>query len=521
MNSKTRYDLIVVGSGISGLSAAVTAAEKGLSVCVLSKAENIELSNTLYAQGGIVADGEGDSPQLLSSDIISAGDHINSIEAVRLLAEEGPRAVRGFLVDKAGTPFCKAGGDFDRTREAAHSVRRIFHVKDYTGRAIEESLLSYARKNPRIEMRAHHAVIDVITNCHNSTDPQERYKKTRAIGVYALDCPSGEVYALFAGAILIASGGVGNLFQHTSNPSIATGDGIAMAQRAGAEIINAEFIQFHPTILYHRDVKRFLITESLRGEGARLMNREGEYFMERYCPELSDLAPRDEVSRAIYREMEMTKSEYVFLDAREIRGLSHAERFPQIYETCKRAGIDIERDLIPVVPAAHYFCGGIKVDIDCRTNIEGLFACGEAACTGVHGANRLASVSLLEGLYFGLRAGASVASSVRSVSDSLIASVPDWVYPREQEEFDPVLIENDLTIIQSVMWNYVGIIRTKSRLQRAKADLNYMSHRIEQFYKKAAITRDIIELRNAVLVSSLITAQAISNPKSVGCHYIL
>lgn len=520
MDTRNRYDLIVVGSGISGLSAAVTAAERGLSVCVLSKASEIEYSNTLFAQGGIVVDGPGDSPELLEEDIISAGDYINSREAVHLLATEGPMVVREYLVNKAKTPFDMAGDDFDRTREAAHSVRRIFHVKDYTGRAIERSLLSYTEKNRHITFKPAHAVIDVITNCHHSTDSQERYKKTRAIGVYALDCNTGMVSAFFGGAIIIASGGVGNLFQHTSNPPIATGDGIAMAYRCGAEIINAEFIQFHPTILFHRDIKRFLISESLRGEGARLLNRDGEYFMERYCPELKDLAPRDEAARAIYREMEATKSEYVFLDARGIAGMSLSERFPQIYETCKKAGIDMEKDIIPVVPAAHYFCGGIKVDTNCRTNIDGLYACGEASCTGVHGANRLASVSLLEGLYYGIRAGITVSAEGKDIPEGLINTIPDWVYPREEEEFDPILIANDLTTIQSTMWNYVGIVRTKNRLKRAKADLNYMSHRIEQFYKTAAITRDIIELRNAVLVASIITERAISNPKSVGCHYI-
>jgi L-aspartate oxidase len=291
-----------------------------------------------------------------------------------------------------------------------------------------------------------------------------------------------------------------------------------MAQRAGAEIINAEFIQFHPTVLFHRDVKRFLITEALRGEGARLINRQGEHFMERYHPSQKDLAPRDEVARAIYLEMEQSDSSYVFLDATKLR-VDPADRFPQIYDTCLKAGIDIRSEPIPVVPAAHYSCGGIKTDMEGRSTIPGLYAVGETACTGVHGANRLASVSLLEGLVFGLRAGIAAAMELGLPPRELLHSIPDWIFPIA-EEADPILTYHDLLNIQMTMWDYVGIIRTKKRLYRAIADLNYLSHRIESFYREARISRRLLELRNAVETALIIARAAYGNGKSLGCHYI-
>jgi L-aspartate oxidase len=298
------------------------------------------------------------------------------------------------------------------------------------------------------------------------------------------------------------------------------GDGIAMAYRIGAEIVNAEYIQFHPTILYHRDVKRFLISESLRGEGARLKNRKGEYFMATYAPVLKSLAPRDEVSRAIFREMEIEGSDYVWLDTQFVTDMSLEERFPAIYRKCKEVGIDIEKESIPVVPAAHYFCGGIKVNLSGKTSVTGLYAVGETACTGVHGANRLASVSLLEGLFFGKRAAEDAVKNNREVPVKLKKSIPDWIYPSPEEEFDPILINQDLLNIQNTMWNYAGIIRKQKRLSRAFSDLDYLNHRIEKFYKQAKISRRIIELRNSVLASRIIVRAALSNPISLGCHYV-
>jgi len=520
-NSKETYDVIVIGAGISGLSVAAVAAEKGLSVAVFSKENDIRECNTNYAQGGIVESGDGDSSELLYEDIIKAGSYVNSEDAVRYVATEGPSIVREYLVEMAGVPFARgAGGSLEHTREAAHSVRRILYVKDFTGKAIEEHLCRYVEGLDSIDFYPAHTAVDIITNSHTSLDPQQRYRPTQAIGAYILDNTSGEIKPYFAGAVVLAAGGTGNVFLHTSNPKGATGDGMAMAYRAGCEIINAEFVQFHPTVLFHRDVSRFLISEALRGEGAKLKNRRGEQFMARYNPELRELAPRDEVARAIYREMGSDGSGYVYLDATEIRDLSLEERFPNIYGTCRAVGIDIAKDPIPVVPAAHYFCGGIKVDLDGRTSIRGLFAVGENSCNGIHGANRLASISLLESLSFGVRCGRYLSGHVKRPSRGLLSTIPAWVYPKNEEAFDDVLIGNDLVNIQTVMWNYVGIVRTRKRLSRALADLNYLSHRIESFYKEAKVTRELLELRNAVLSASLIARAAASNQKSVGCHFM-
>ncbi|MBT3271816.1 MAG: FAD-binding protein, partial [Spirochaetales bacterium] len=311
-----------------------------------------------------------------------------------------------------------------------------------------------------------------------------------------------------------------NLFLHTSNPLGATGDGIAMSYRIGSEILNAEYVQFHPTVLFHREVKRFLISEALRGEGAKLMNRKGEYFMEKYSPENADLAPRDEVARAIYREMEREDADYVRLDAARVSEFPVDQRFPAIFDQCLSLGIDIRKEPIPVVPAAHYFCGGVKVNLHGETSITGLYAAGEAACTGVHGANRLASISLLEGLFWGIRCADRIVDTLEKLPGSLIESIPKWVTPQVEEAFDPVLVNQDFRTLQSTMWNYAGIIRSHKRLLRALADLDYLSHRIEQFYRGAILTRRIIELRNSVLTASVIVRAALANPDSKGCHFI-
>ena len=521
MIKHTEFDLLIIGSGISGLTAAITAAEKGLQVALVSKESNLSECNTFYAQGGIVAKSDEDSPALLVNDILKAGDGMNYRDAVNLISESGPGLVFDFLVKKIGVEFShNENGKIDRTIEAAHSVRRIFHVKDTTGESIEKALVAFALSMKKIKFFTSHIVIDLITNTHNSRDSQQRYKWTKVIGAYVFNEESGDVDIFFAPSVIIATGGVGNLFLHTSNPSGATGDGIAMAYRIGAEILNAEYIQFHPTILFHRDVERFLITESLRGEGARQQNRRGDYFMEKYEPKLKDLAPRDEVSRAIFREMEIEGSHFVFLDTGFMKDISLKERFPGIYYKCREVGIDISTDSIPVVPAAHYFCGGIKVNLNAGTSIPGLYAIGEASCTGVHGANRLASMSLLEGLFFGRKVAESVVEKRNDISQSLKETIPDWIFPCPEEEFDPILINQDILNIQTTMWNYAGIIRNKKRLVRALADLNYLSHRIEKFYKQAKITRDIIELRNSVLTATIIVRAASANKISCGSHYI-
>ncbi|MDC7232392.1 MAG: L-aspartate oxidase [Spirochaetales bacterium] len=516
-----QFDVIIIGTGISGLAAAVTAAEKGLNVGIFSKSDVLEESNTYYAQGGIVGKGEEDSPSLLTDDIIKAGDYLNNTDALKILTETGPSLVDEYLVDKLGVNFSRNDdGSLKLTREAVHSVRRIYFDRDITGKAIEKGMLDSVRKNKNIQIYPFHMAIDLISSCHHSNNTQARYGKNRIIGAYMLNCETSTVTPVFAGAVVLATGGVGNLFQHSSNPAVATGDGIAMAFQAGATIINAEYVQFHPTTLYHRDAENFLISEAVRGEGAILINKKGEPFMERYSPSLKDLAPRDEVSRAIYMEMERCGSTYVYLDTPRM-SIDIPARFPGIYGKCLEVGLDITKEPIPVVPAAHYFCGGVKADMNGETDIDGLYAVGETACTGVHGANRLASISLLEGLVTGLRAGWRISETAQRPDLDMRRSIPQWIFPRDEDKVDPILIKSDVSTIQALMWNYVGIIRSRKRLARALSDLNYHSHRIDRFYRQAGLTRELVELRNAVLTASVITKAAYNNQHSRGCHYIV
>lgn len=514
-------DCLIVGAGIAGLSAALAAADQGLSVDILLKTRDLSLCNTWKAQGGIVGLGRDDTPEMLAKDIKDAGNHLNCSEAVDLLAKEGPALVNELLVEKAQVDFDRnERNELELTREGAHSTRRIYHHKDLSGQAIMKGLLDLVKTHPNIRMHPRMMAVDIITNCHNSTLSEQRYKTNRAIGLFVYHMESKEILPLFSPSIVLATGGIGEIYKHSSNPSCATGDGIAMAYRAGADIINAEYVQFHPTTLYHRDERNFLVTEALRGEGARLVNRSGEPFMERYHRELKDLAPRDEVSRAIYKEMDATNSSCVFLDARDLHGVDPKERFPGVFLTCSNLDIDIRTDPIPVVPAAHYFCGGVKVNLEGQSQIAGLYAVGETACTGVHGANRLASVSLLEGLYFGYRCGEKLAGKDQKISQRLINSVPEWQYPNEVDTIDPVLMQNDMDNIRSLMWNYTGIIRSKKRLRRALSDLNYLNHRIERFYREAKVSRKLLQLRNSLLTAFLVTRAASSNHHSLGCHYI-
>ncbi|TVQ23163.1 MAG: L-aspartate oxidase, partial [Spirochaetaceae bacterium] len=517
--TRAQFDLLIVGSGIAGISAAITAAEAGLSVGLLSKEADAFDSNTGWAQGGIVGVSPEDTPERLAADIRYAGAGANFADAVNLVVSEGPQLVHDFLAGRVAVPFSRdKSGALELTREAAHSVRRIYYAKDSTGAAIQRALLAYLAKTSGVTLLTGHTAIDLITNTHNSADIQERYRRTKVLGVYAHCDSAGCVRTLLARSVVLASGGPGNLFRHTSNPDGATGDGVAMAYRIGAEVIDARYVQFHPTILFHRDSRQFLITEALRGEGAQLLNHSGERFVPRYHPD-GELAPRDEVARAIYREMEQENSDYVLLDATVV-DIDLKKRFPGIFEHCKALGIDIRKQPIPVVPAAHYFCGGVKVDLDGRTSIDGLLAAGETACNGVHGANRLASISLLEGLLWGVRCGRTASQALPDADARLYATIPDWVEPASPEEFDPVLVRQDQRTIQSTMWNYAGIIRSRKRLLRALADLDYLSHRIEQFYRSATLTRQIIELRNSVLTASIIVGDAIAHPESSGCHYV-
>lgn len=513
-------DVLIIGTGIAGLSAAITAKEAGLSVLVITKADEIQETNTNYAQGGIIAWQETDTPQKLADDIYRAGCYYNNKEAVSLLADEGPRLVFDFLIDKVHTQFStNRDNTLDYTEEAAHSVRRILHAQDHTGDVIEASLIAYAQKLG-IEIKTGWTAIDLITNNHHSTDCQEIYKEREVFGAYVLENSTGIVYTVFASAVILATGGVGNIYQFTTNPKEATGDGIAMAYRAGADIINAEFIQFHPTALYHKDIRRFLISESLRGEGARLINKKGERFMKKYSP-MEELAPRDVVARAIFEEMGLLGTNYVYLDlANYYTGsVPIEERFNKIYTVCKEGGIDITKEPIPVTPAAHYFCGGVKVDKNGKTQLKRLYAVGEVSCTGLHGANRLASTSLLEGLLWGVRSAKHIAETIKPIAANRLKAIPDWKKPAHPEFFEPMVIYQDWNLIKVIMWYHAGIVRTKKGLERASSDLNYHAHRITKFYREAELTRDIIELRNGVETAQIVVSSAMHNTTSIGCHY--
>jgi L-aspartate oxidase len=489
-------------------------------VLVITKESRIEESNTNYAQGGIVAWKENDKPERLEKDILEAGCRMNNSAAVAHFAREAPRLVFDFLVDRIGTEFSRDSlGNFDYTEEAAHSDRRILHLEDHTGDSIERSLIAFAQKIGT-DIRTGYTAVDLISNDHHSLDAQERYLPREIFGVYALENATGEVHTLFSDAVILATGGIGNIFQFTTNPPSATGDGISMAYRAGADIINAEFMQFHPTALYHKDIKRFLISESLRGEGAKLVDRQGNPFMSRYTAQ-EELAPRDVVTRAIYEEMARQGSEYMLLDlAGHYRGEKPLrERFPRIYETCLSGGIDITKEPIPVVPAAHYFCGGVKVDLAGKSSLERLYAVGEVSCTGIHGANRLASTSMLEGLLWGTEAAKEIVRNRIPLENGRLDSIPDWKIPAEAEQFEPALIYQDWQVIKMTMWNHAGIVRTRKGLERANADLNYHAHRITNFYRTAVLSRDIIELRNGVVTARIVVDAARHNENSVGCHY--
>ncbi len=515
------HDVIIVGTGIAGLSAAIFLKEAGLDVIVITKESDTSETSTNYAQGGIIAWKKSDKPEHLAEDILNAGYNYNNREAVDFFVSKGPELVINFFVKKLGLDFShNIQGEFDYTGEAAHSLKRILHYADHTGDKIQEVLTNYT-KQLNIPIYTDHTAIDLITNNHHSNDKQELYRPLEVMGIYVLDNLKGEVITFLANKTILATGGLGNLYQHTTNPSAATGDGLSMAHRTGADIINAEFVQFHPTLLYNKDIERFLISESLRGEGAKLTDHEGHLFMENYPP-LKDLAPRDVVARAIFEEMNRQDKPYMLLDLKShYKGdMSIKERFSKIYHTCLKGGIDITQESIPVVPAAHYFCGGIKVDLAGRSSLKNLYAIGETSCTGLHGANRLASSSLLEGLLWAKSSADDIIENFQPIITRRLQSIPDWIQPANSIDFDPILINQDWKLIQLTMWNYVGIVRMKKGLDRARADINYYSHHIMKFYKEAVLTREIIELRNAVVNASIIINSAIHNKTSIGCHYI-
>lgn len=559
LKNREHYPALVIGTGIAGLTTAFTLASAGIRVLLVTKAADPKDCNTFWAQGGIIYQGENDTPAKLIDDIISAGAGISNEAAVRFLAEEGPSVVKQVLLDEVHVPFSTTDeGELDLTQEGAHSLPRIIYAGDATGRAIEVSLLNRVKNEPNITLATEMTAIDLLTTHHHPADIQVRYRLTNeCCGAYLLDNTTNEVQTAFADFTVLATGGVGQIYLHTTNTRNAIGDGVVMAHRAGARIMNAEYVQFHPTALADKQANHFLISEALRGEGARLRNQKGEYFMERYSPSLKDLAPRDVVARAILEEMTVNKEEHVFLDLANFYNghVPIAERFPNIRRACAEIGVDIEREPIPVVPAAHYFCGGILANTKGETTLARLYAIGETSCTGLHGANRLASTSLLEGLTWGFYAAKSIqeklhasttpaegsaarhrvarpdeAPAVRRayssrppaigpIDEPILATIPDWQPPGHENLEDPALILQDWTTIQHTMWNYVGIVRTYERLKRAVADMRELGNRLSKYYHESTISKAIVELFHGNQMAGIIASAALRNPQSRGAHF--
>lgn len=511
------YDVVVVGSGIAGLSFAIKVAESGKRVAIITKKNSAE-SNTNYAQGGIAAvTSKTDDVEAHVADTLTAGDGLCDEAAVREILADGPASIEELVC--RGVAFTQLDdGRVSLGKEGGHSKRRILHVKDVTGKAIEEALLQSVAESDRIDMFEHYFAIELITEAKLSGYAAGK-PDDRILGIYALDTQSGVVETFAAPTALLATGGIGQVYQYTTNPFIATGDGIAMAYRAGVEIQNMEFIQFHPTAFYSRSSDRFLISEAVRGEGAVLRNLDGEAFMERYDSR-KDLAPRDIVARAIDSEMKQSGARHVWLD---IRGKSKQElrdRFPTIYDHCARNGIYLEKDMIPVVPAAHYLCGGVKTNLDGETSLSGLYVCGEAACTGLHGANRLASNSLLEAVVMASRGARAVVNYLKNVGQP-VADLPGWVDGDVQDLDERVVLLHNWDEVKHTMWNYVGIVRSTKRLERARVRIQNLEREINDYYWNFKVDESLLELRNLIQVAALIVECALQRKESRGLHCTL
>lgn len=521
------YDFLVIGSGIAGLSFAIKVSPYGR-VAIVTKKQDSD-SNTNYAQGGIASVLDpNDSFDNHIQDTLKAGAGLCDRRAVEILVREAPERIRELI--KWGTSFTvkktNAGRELELGREGGHSHNRIVHAKDLTGAEIERALLHRISKIKNITIFENHTAVDLLTEHQMRISRTARFmrgtKRIRCYGAYILDNKTGAVHLFKAAITLLATGGVGQVYLHTTNPSIATGDGIAMAHRAGAEITDMEFIQFHPTVLYipEQTGRSFLISEAVRGEGGILLNSRGERFMEKVHP-LVDLAPRDVVSRTIDSELKRLGDHFVYLNIshRGKRFLKH--RFPNIYERCLEKGIDISRDPIPVVPAHHFLCGGIISDIDGRTTIEDLYVSGESSATGVHGANRLASNSLLEGVVYSHRAALHAIRRLHDINQRN-AHAPEFPQWDKQGTFDLqewILVQHNIDDVKRLMWDYVGIVRSDQRLRQAARRMQIIAEEVYNYYKKSTITAGLLDLRNMVTVAQLIITAALARKDSVGLHY--
>jgi len=517
-------DVLIIGSGIAGVTAALRLAQNpDRRIILITRDIDPHESNTRWAQGGIIERGPDDNASLLVEDILAAGAGASLPLAAEILANEGPPLLKEVLMDTAGVQFDREpNGELSYGQEAAHSRRRILHIGDGTGNAISQGLIAALQRQPNVELLTNATAVDLITYPHHSRDPLDAYRPVACHGAYVFDRNGQAVHRTLAAVTILATGGLGRIYRNTTNPPGARGDGLGMASRAGARIINAEYVQFHPTALAVPGAEGFLISEAVRGEGGILLTPDGHPFMEKYSPEWKDLAQRDIVARAIHEEMEAHGYSHVLLDiASHMPADEIKTRFPNIYAECLRVGIDITREPIPVVPAAHYFCGGVAVDEWGQSSIANLYAVGEVSCTGLHGANRLASTSLLEGMVWGHRAADHIEKALNEQMPAIPTreEVPPWDESNLTRESDPALIQGDMQTIQNIMWHYVGLIRTGERLARAIRELRHMQNEIETFYRKTKLSDGLIGLRNAVEVALIIAQAAQHNRQSLGCHY--
>ena len=511
------YDLVIVGSGIAGLSFALKVAEAGHKVAIFTKKNKAE-SNTNYAQGGIAAvTSAGDDLDKHVQDTLEAGDGLCDPRVVREILKDGPERIQDLI--RLGVEFSSLGdGRISLGKEGGHSKRRVLHVKDITGKAIEDALLANIAKQG-VDLFEHYFAIDLITSKKlKKLGMRTGSEKDRVEGIYFFDAEADEVITVSAPVVLLATGGAGQTYLYTTNPAIATGDGIAMASRAGLSVMNLEFIQFHPTTLHSPQGDRFLITEAVRGEGAKLIDSRGKPFLKKYHP-LADLAPRDVVARAIDREMKRSGASCVRLDTPSME-VDFRDRFPNVYENCIKRGIDPTKVPIPVVPAAHYSCGGVPTALDCSTKLAGLYACGEVACTGLHGANRLASNSLLEAVVLAHRGAESVCQYLIKRPKKSIR-LPDWVDGDVPASDERVVLSHNLEELKRAMWDYVGIVRSTKRLERAHARLRNLRREINEYYWNAKVDVPLLELRNLVCVAELIVRSALQRKESRGLHFTI
>ncbi len=508
-------DVLIVGSGVAGLSLALRLADRA-NITVLAKAALNE-GASLYAQGGIAAvlNGQDDTLAAHIEDTLEAGAGLCHRQAVEFAVERGPAAIR-WLIEQ-GVPFTRERGEegalgYHLTREGGHRQRRVIHAADATGRATETTLEQRARSHPGIALREHHIAIDLITRQKLGLAGEDR-----CLGLYALDKTTGRVEMFSARFVVLATGGASKVYLYTSNPDTSTGDGIAMAWRAGCRVANMEFMQFHPTCLYHPRAKSFLISEAVRGEGGKLTLPDGTRFMGAHDPR-GELAPRDIVARAIDYEMKRGGLDFVHLDISHKPAQFIEDHFPTIRARCREFGYDITREPIPVVPAAHYTCGGVVTDLSARTDLPALYAIGECAFTGLHGANRLASNSLLECLVFAEAAAMDIARELPTSGPAAL-SLPAWDESRVTDPDEQVVVSHNWDELRRAMWDYVGIVRTTKRMERAKHRVDMLREEIREYYSNFKVTNDLVELRNLVLVAELIIRSAMARKESRGLHF--